>query len=334
MDPRPDRPVEAGAPQAGDNAESTLTVVVAGLCNLGIAVAKAVAGVVSGSGAMLAEAAHSFADTVTEVLLFLSLKRSTRPADDAHPFGYGRERYVWALLASFATFIGGAVFSVTDGVRTLLHGEELGSPLASYLVLAVAFVLESVSLSRTVRQVRAESGRLGVSGSRYLRRTPDTAVKAVFLEDVAALIGLVLAFGGVLGTELSGDSAWDGAASLLIGALLAWVAVVLARANASLLIGQALPQSAEDRIAATLRAQPTVRHVVDLVTLVSGPQDVLVAANVAFEEPATARDVERACEDAEKAIRTAHPAVARVYLDPTPSRPSRPTRTGREPERE
>lgn len=320
VDPRTDHPVEAGAPQAGDTTESTVTVVVAGLCNLGIAVAKALAGLVSGSGAMLAEAAHSLADTVTEVLLFLSLKRSTRPADDTHPFGYGRERYVWALLASFATFIGGAVFSITDGVRTLLHGEELGSPTASYIVLAVAFVLESVSLSRTVRQVRGEAGRLGVTGRRYLRGTPDTAVKAVFLEDVAALIGLVLAFGGVLGTEWTGDSAWDGVASLLIGALLAWVAVVLARANGSLLIGRALPQSAEDRIAETLRGQPQVRQVVDLVTLVSGPQDVLVAAKVAFEEPATARDVERACEEAEMAIRAAHPAVARVYLDPTPGR--------------
>ncbi|MEV6205794.1 cation diffusion facilitator family transporter [Kitasatospora sp. NPDC051914] len=318
MDLRTDQPVEAGVPQSGGNAESTVTVVVAGLCNLGVAVAKAVAGLVSGSGAMLSEAAHSLADTVTEVLLFLSLKRSSRPADDAHPFGYGRERYVWALLASFATFIGGAVFSVTDGVQTLLHGEDLGSPLASYLVLAVAFLLESLALARTVRQVRGEAGRLGVSGGRYLRRTPDTAVKAVFLEDVAALIGLALAFGGVLGTELTGDPAWDGAASLLIGVLLAWVAVVLARANASLLIGRALPQTAEDRISATLREQPQVGQVVELVTLVSGPQDVLVAAKVAFREPATARDVELACEEAERAIRAAHPAVVRVYLDPTP----------------
>src|SRR6478609_7814482 len=171
----------AGA-SGGSGGESVTTVVVAGACNLGIALAKAVAGVVSGSSAMLSEAAHSFADTVTEVLLFLSLKRGARPADDRHPLGHGRERYLWALLASFATFVGGAVFSVHDGVHTLRHGEELGSPTLSYLVLGVAFVLESVSLARTVRQLRGETRRLRVGGYRYLRPTSDTAVKAVFLE--------------------------------------------------------------------------------------------------------------------------------------------------------
>jgi cation diffusion facilitator family transporter len=330
-DQRPAQPVEAGTPESAEASESTTTVVVAGLCNLGIAVAKAIAGVLSGSGAMLSEAAHSLADTVTEVLLFFSLKRSARPADDAHPFGYGRERYVWALLASFATFVGGAVFSVTDGMRTLLNGEEPGSPGLSYLILAVAFVLESVSLARTVRQVRGDAGRLGVSHSRYLRHTPDTAVKAVFLEDAAALVGLLFAFGGVFGTQLTGSSVWDGTASLLIGALLAWVAFVLARANASLLIGRALPQAAEDRIADTLRAQPAVRQVVDLVTLVHGPQDVLVAAKVAFAGAASAHDVELACERADGAIRAAFPAVARIYLDPTPGGPRRGPGAGQRP---
>ncbi|GHH77136.1 cation diffusion facilitator transporter [Kitasatospora indigofera] len=316
-------PVEAGPPGTGDSSGSTVTVIVAGLCNLGISIAKAAAGLIGGSGAMLSEAAHSLADTVTEVLLWLSLRRSTRPADDTHPFGHGRERYVWALLASFATFVGGAVFSVNDGVRTLTGGgKEPGGQALSYLVLGVAFVLESVSLARTVRQVRGEAGQLGVSRRRYLRLTPDTAVRAVYLEDVAALIGLLLAFGGLLCSRLTGSEVWDGCASLLIGALLARVAVVLARANGSLLIGRALPQSAEDRIAGALRELPQVRQVVDLVTLVHGPQDILVAAKVAFESPATAHDVELACEQAERVIRAALPAVSRVYLDPTPGRPA------------
>ncbi|BAJ29320.1 MULTISPECIES: cation diffusion facilitator family transporter [Kitasatospora] len=305
----------------GGNGESVTTVVVAGACNLGIALAKAVAGAVSGSSAMLSEAAHSFADTVTEVLLFLSLKRSTRPADAAHPLGHGRERYLWALLASFATFVGGAVFSVHDGVHTLRYGEELGSPALSYLILAVAFVLESVSLSRTVRQLRGETSRLAVSGYRYLRRTSDTAVKAVFLEDSAALVGLLLAFGGLLGAQLTGDPLWDGLASVLIGALLAWVAYVLARDNASLLIGRSLPARDERAITDTLNAQPRVVRVLDLVTSVYGPEDVLVAAKVDFADLATAAEVEAACDQAERAVRRAVPAVTRVYLDPTPPRP-------------
>ncbi len=308
-----------GAP-GGSGGESVTTVIVAGLCNLGIALAKAVAGAISGSSAMLSEAAHSFADTVTEVLLFLSLKRSTRPADDKHPLGYGRERYLWALLASFATFVGGAVFSVHDGIHTLRYGEELGSPSVSYLILAVAFVLESVSLARTVRQLRGETRRLHVDGYRYLRHTPDTAVKAVFLEDCAALIGLLFAFGGLLGSQLTGRSLWDGVASLLIGALLAWVAYVLARDNASLLIGRSLSEPYERAITDALTAQPGVTRVLDLVTSVHGPDDVLVAAKVDFADLATALDIETACDQAERAIRRAVPAVTRVYLDPTPPR--------------
>ncbi|MFJ5230632.1 cation diffusion facilitator family transporter [Kitasatospora sp. NPDC088391] len=303
---------------SGSTDESLTTVIVAGLCNLGIALAKAVAGAISGSSAMLSEAAHSFADTVTEVLLFVSLKRGTRPADDLHPLGHGRERYLWALLASFATFVGGAVFSVHDGVHTLRHGEELGSPVLSYLILGVAFVLESVSLSRTVRQLRGTTTRLGVGGYRYLRRTSDTAVKAVFLEDAAALIGLLLAFGGLLGAQLTGDPLWDGLASVLIGLLLGWVAWVLARDNASLLIGRALPERYEHAIAAALTAQPQVVRVLDLVTSVYGPDDVLVAAKVDFADLATAADIEAACDRAERAVRAAVPAVTRVYLDPTP----------------
>ncbi|MFJ8040586.1 cation diffusion facilitator family transporter [Kitasatospora sp. NPDC096147] len=304
--------------EQGEEQESLGTVVVAGLCNLGIAAAKAVAGALSGSSAMLSEAAHSLADTVTELLLYAAIKRGSRPADDAHPFGYGRERYLWALLASFATFVGGAVFSVHDGIHTLRYGEELGSPALSYLVLALAFLLEGISLRRAYRQVRGEGRRFGVGPARYLRHTPDTALKAVFLEDSAALAGLLLAFGGLLGAQLTGSPVWDGTASLLIGLLLAWVAYVLARDNASLLIGRALPQPLEDRIEETLRRQPQVRAVLELVTVVHGPQEVLVAAKVDFSELATATEVELACDAAERAIRAELPSVTRVFLDPTP----------------
>lgn len=312
------------AEQGEEPQESVTTVIVAGLCNLGIAAAKAVAGAISGSGAMLSEAAHSFADTITEVLLYFSLKRSARPADVSHPFGYSRERYLWALLASLATFVGGAVFSVNDGVHTLLNGEELGDPVVSYVVLALAFLLEGTSLATSVRQIRGESRRLGVPQRRYVRHTPDTAVKAVLMEDAAALVGLLLAFGGLLGAQLTGSPVWDGVASVLIGLLLAWVAYVLARDNASLLIGRALPQPMQARIAAALRAQPDVEDVLELVTIVHGPKDVLVAAKVDFRALATAEQVERSCESAERAVRELYPAVTRVFLDPTPG-PARQT---------
>ncbi|MFI1013202.1 cation diffusion facilitator family transporter [Streptomyces sp. NPDC020965] len=307
------------SPTVGDgNAESTFTVVVAALANLGIAVAKAVAGVVSGSSAMLAEAAHSVADTVTELLLLTALKRSSRPADEEHPLGHGPERYIWALLASVATFVGGAVFAVYDGIHTLIHGEKLGDPLISYIVLGVAFLLESFSLRTGLRQVRAEAARLGTAAGHYLRVTPDTAVKAVVLEDSAALVGLLLAAGGLLGAQLTGSGVYDGIASVLIGLLLVCVAWVLGRSNARLLIGRPLPRSMRDAVREEILTVPHIVAVLELTTLIQGPREILVAAKVDFRDASSARQVEWACEEAEQQLRERFPSIRRVYLDPTP----------------
>ncbi|MFD0368676.1 cation diffusion facilitator family transporter [Streptomyces sp. NPDC059071] len=301
-----------------EQGESLFTVIVAATANLGIAAAKAVAGVISGSSAMLSEAAHSLADTVTEVMLLTALRRSGKPADEDHPFGYAGERYVWALLAAVATFVGGAVFSVYDGVHTLTHGEELGDPLVSYVVLGIAFVLEGLSLRTAIRQVTAEAARAKAPFGRYLRLTPDTTVKAVVLEDSAALAGLMLAAGGLLGVEITGSSVWDGVASILIGALLVHVAWVLGRSNAELLIGRPLPRPMREAVRDELLAVDHVVGVLDLTTLIQGPDEVLVAAKIDFRDMASAEQVELACEQAESRLRDRFPAVRRVYLDPTP----------------
>ncbi|MFI6656803.1 cation diffusion facilitator family transporter [Streptomyces sp. NPDC050523] len=305
------------SPEAGGG-ESTFTVVVAAVANLGIALAKAVAGIISGSSAMLSEAAHSVADTVTEILLLTALKRSEKPADEEHPLGYGPERYIWAMLAAVATFVGGAVFSIYDGVHTLVAGEDLGDPLVSYVVLLIAFVLEGFSLRTGLRQARGEARRVRAPFRFYLRHTPDTAVKAVVLEDSAALIGLVLAAGGLLGGQLTGSGVWDGIASLLIGLLLLVVAWVLGRSNAELLIGRPLPRSVRERIKAELLDVEHIEAVLELTTLVQGPHEALIAAKIDFRDRSTAAQVEWACETAEMRLRSVFPAVTRVYLDPTP----------------
>lgn len=298
--------------------ESTFTVVVAAAANLGIAVAKLVAGLISGSSAMLSEAAHSVADTVTEVMLLTALRRSRKPADEEHPLGYGPERYIWAMLASVATFVGGAVFSLYDGIHTLVRGEDLGDPFVSYLVLGVAFLLEGYSLRTGVRQVRREAAGLGVPAPRYLRRTPDTAVKAVVMEDSAALVGLLLAAGGLLGGQLSGSGVWDGIASVLIGVLLVYVAWVLGRSNAQLLIGRPLPEAMRAGVREELLSVPHIIDVLELTTLIQGPDEVLIAAKVDFRDVASAEQVEWACEEADEQLRERYPSVRRVYLDPTP----------------
>ncbi|MFF0423669.1 cation diffusion facilitator family transporter [Streptomyces sp. NPDC004520] len=301
-----------------EQGESTFTVIVAAAANLGIAVAKAVAGIVSGSSAMLSEAAHSVADTVTEVMLLTALKRSDRPADEDHPVGYAGERYVWALLAAVATFVGGAVFSIYDGIHTLTHGEELGDPTVSYIVLGIAFLLEGFSLRTGIKQVRAEAERMKAPFAQYLRRMPDTTVKAVVMEDSAALAGLMLAAGGLLGVQITGSAVWDGVASILIGVLLVYVAWVLGRSNAELLIGRPAPRRMREGIREELLSVPHVVDVLDLITLIQGPGEVLVAAKIDFRDVSSAEQVEWACEDAESQLRERYPAIARVYLDPTP----------------
>ncbi|MFB6524360.1 cation diffusion facilitator family transporter [Streptomyces sp. NPDC056401] len=312
----------SGDPDAGPGEdESVGTVIVAVVTNLGIAAAKAVGGVISGSSAMLSEAAHSVADTVTEVMLLTALKRSAKPADEAHPLGYGPERYIWALLASIATFVGGAVFAVYDGIHTLMHGEDPGNPTLSYIILAVAAVLEGYSLLVAWRQVKGEAVRMSAPLGLYVKHTPDTAVKAVLLENVAALIGLALAAGGLLGAQLTGSGVYDGVASLLIGLLLVWVAWELGRSNAQYLIGRPLPEGMRAEVREELLSVLHIEGVLELTTLVQGPSEVLIAAKIDFHDLASAAQVEAACETAEEQLRDRFPAIRRVYLDPTPSPP-------------
>jgi cation diffusion facilitator family transporter len=317
--PVPSTQGDVGSPEHGSGGESTGTVIVAGAANLGIAAAKFVGGMISHSSAMMSEAAHSVADTITEVLLFVALKRGTKPADDRHPFGYGRETYFWAFLASLATFTLGAGFSVLQGVTTIIHGEEQGSPLISYIVLAVAFVLEGTSLLKAVRQVRGAAQKWRVSPGRYLRATTDTTVKAVTFEDSAALIGLVLAALGLFLEQMTGQAVWDGIAAILIGLLLFAVAIALGRANVSLLIGQAASERIEAELRQEISALPKVEDVPFLITSVIGPGELVVAAKVDFTDDATADDIEQTADEAERRLVARHDGVRYVFLDPTAS---------------
>jgi cation diffusion facilitator family transporter len=319
--PQPTTPLsvqgEAGSPEGSSGGESTGTVIVAGAANLGIAVAKFVGGMISHSSAMLSEAAHSVADTITEVLLFVALKRGAKPADDKHPFGYGRETYFWAFLASLATFALGAGFSIWQGVTTIINGEEQGDPLVSYIVLAVSFVLEGSSLLKAVRQVRGAARKWRTTPAQYLAKTTDTTVKAVTFEDSAALVGLVLAALGLFLEQVTGDAVWDGVSAILIGVLLLLVAGSLARANASLLIGQSASPRIEEELKKEISELEHVSGVPFLITSVIGPGQLVVAAKVDFDDDATAADLERVADEAEHRLVARHEGVRYVFLDPT-----------------
>ncbi|GAA0262624.1 cation diffusion facilitator family transporter [Actinomadura nitritigenes] len=300
--------------------ESGLTVLLALLANLGIAVAKIVAALITGSASMAAEAAHSVADTFNEILLMVGLRRSGRPADRRHPFGYGKERYIWTLLVAVAIFGMGALFSYYQGFEALI-GARSGAeadPLVGYVVLAVAFVLEGISWQQALRQTRAAAREESLPLFAYIRRTDEPTAISVLLEDSASLVGLLLAFGGLGLHQATGSAVWDGIGSVLIGVLLTAVALVLGRINLNLLIGNQADPRIVDDVRARLHAAPEVEWVVDIITMTVGADRVLVCARLDFRDALTAGDVERACVRMARELREAHEEIDEVFLEPVP----------------
>jgi cation diffusion facilitator family transporter len=309
--------------------ESKRTVLVALGANLAIALAKAAAGLVSGSSSMLAEAAHSFADTLNQVFLLTSLWVSARPADREHPFGHGKAQFFWALLAAVGIFVAGSVFSIYEGVHTLLHGSESGGVLVSYVVLGVAFAAEGVSWLRAMQQMRREAHGQSRSLPQHVRASKDPTVKTVLAEDSAALIGLVLAAIGIGLHHLTGNAAWDGWAAIAIGVLLAVVAFLLGRDNSDLLIGEAAAPDLVVDVHDRLLAHEEVTTVVELLTMHLGPESVLLAVRLDLTDSLTARQVEEFSERADGELRSAHPEISQVFLDPTRPDPELARRTAR-----
>ncbi|HEU4331554.1 MAG TPA: cation diffusion facilitator family transporter [Lapillicoccus sp.] len=310
---------ETTAPDQRSGGESTSTVLVALFANLAIAVAKGVATLITGSAAMAAETAHSVADTANQIFLLTALRHSRKPADVEHPLGYGRTRYFWSLLAAGSIFVTGALYSAYEGIESLLSGgHELTSPVVSYVVLAVAFVLESVSLTKAVRQTRREAREHDQKFRTFLRYSDDPTATTVVFEDSAAVIGLVLAAGGIALHQVTGSSVPDAVASLLIAVLLAVVAVRLGRANMRLLTGVQADPRLVRAIHDWLDEQPEVEAVVDLLTVLVGTDQVVVGARLDVRDELTAGEVERATVRMGVEMRRRFPDVAEAFLEPVP----------------
>ena len=298
--------------------KSTLrTVLTAGVANLVIALAKLAAGLISGSSAMLAEAAHSIADTVNQVFLLTSLRTASRPPDAEHPFGYGQERYFWSLLAAVGIFVAGAGFSIFDGVLAIIRGEQTGSIVISYIVLAVSFVAEGTSLTRAAHQMSGEARQRRRRLTDHIRRSPDTTVKAALFEDTAALAGLVLAALGLGLDAVTGSAVWDGSASIAIGLLLIVVAYQLGKDSRDGLIGQAIDPEEQRMIAEEIRSTPGIDEVVELRTMHLGPESVIVAARVAFSDDISADAAEDISGDIDQRLRDRMSIQPHVFIDPT-----------------
>ncbi len=292
----------------------TKAIVAAFLANTGIAVTKFIAFVFSGSSAMLAESVHSVADAGNQLLLLLGGRRARRAADAKHPFGYGRERYVFAFVVSIILFSIGGVFSLYEGIDKLRHPHPLEVPWLPIVVLLIAIVLESFSLRTAVIESNHVRGK--ESWIQFVRHAKQPELPVVLLEDIAALLGLVFALTGVSLTIVTGDATWDGIGTIAIGVLLVAVAVILGIETKSLLVGEGANRADIDKITAAFNASKRVEALIHMKTLYLGPDELLVAAKVAFPKATTVAGVARAINEVEAEIRAAVPVARVVYIEP------------------
>jgi cation diffusion facilitator family transporter len=295
-------------------AGSTKAIIAALLANAGIAVAKFIGYLITGSSSMLAESVHSVADTSNQGLLLFGQQRARKEADRLHPFGYGRSRFFYSFVVALVLFTLGSVFALYEGYHKISHPEPLTSPVVAIVILIVAIALESYSFRTAVVESRPLKG----AGSwwRFIRNSRNPELPVVLLEDTGALIGLVLAFIGVGLTVVTGDAVWDGIGTIAIGVLLGVIAVILMVEMHSLLIGEGATIEQEHAIREALAGTPHIDRVIHLRTQYLGPDEMLVGAKITLAPDCDLATVARSIDDAEQRMRAAVPAARVIYLEP------------------
>lgn len=305
--------------RADEDGRTRATVLVALAANLVIALAKAIGGVFAGSPALLSEAAHSVADSLNEVFLLASLKRSKRKPDADHPFGYGKERFFWSLLAAVGIFVMGGCFSFYQGIEAMSSGgsQSRAGYIAGFSVLAVALIAEGASLAKALMQVRSQARREGRSMVRQLRAADDPALRTVFAEDSTACLGVLLAIAGMGLHAATGDVIYEAWASLLIGMLLVYVAYQLGRESRKQLIGESVDPVQRREIREFLDSRPEVDTVTTMLTMHLGPDSVLVAARLDLMPGLDSEVVEEVSKRLRSTICSEWPMIDQVFLDIT-----------------
>jgi cation diffusion facilitator family transporter len=307
----------------------TKAIVAALGANLGIAITKFIAFLISGSSSMLAESVHSLADSGNQVLLLVGGKRARRAATAEHPFGFGRERYVYAFMVAIILFSVGGVFSIYEGVHKIEHPEPIETAWLPITVLIVAIVLESFSLRTALKE--SAPHRQGISIMQFVRRAKAPELPVVLLEDIAALVGLVLALFGVTLAVMTGDGIWDGIGTVAIGVLLIVVAIVLGIEVKSLLVGEGATVADTDTIRRAAEGTPGVVRVIHMKSLYLGPDELLVGMKIAVEPTDSAAEVASTINEVESRVRAAVPVARVLYLEPDLLRTSGGTRPATDP---
>jgi cation diffusion facilitator family transporter len=297
----------------GEQDRSKFVVIIALLANLAIVVSKLVAALITGSSAMLAETAHTFADTGNQLTLLLGLKLALRPPDPQHPFGYGKERYFWPFMASISMFIIGGSFSVFRGVERILSPQELQDIQLNYVVLGVSAIFDGTSFSLAFMSLRQQLVKLGLW--KAIRVTKDPILFSVLFEDSAGLLGLALAFIGLFLYQLTGTVIFDSLASVFIGLLLGGVALLLGYESRSLLLGEAASPETRQKIVDAVRRIPEVVDVAELLTMHMAPDDILVNMDLNLKGGLITAHVEETIDRIEDEIRKAVPQARRIFIE-------------------
>jgi cation diffusion facilitator family transporter len=289
-------------------------IIAALMANIGIAISKFIAFFFTGSSSMLSEAIHSVADSSNQVLLLVGNKRSQKPADEKHPFGYGRRRFVYGFIVAVVLFLIGGLFSLYEGLHKWQDPEPLNDWWIAVLVLVIAIGLETVSFRTALREANKSRGKRSLANFIKDSRQPELPV--ILLEDAGALLGLVFALVGVGMAVITGDGRWDAVGAMAVGTLLVVIAIFLAMEMATMLVGEsALPEEVA-AIRAALESAPLVERVIHLRTVHMGPDELLVAAKIAISHSETAAGIAAGIDEAERALRAAVPTALYVFIEP------------------
>ncbi|GAA2325693.1 cation diffusion facilitator family transporter [Dactylosporangium salmoneum] len=300
-------------PVAADGG-STKAVLTALAANLGIALSKGAGALITGSSSMLAEAVHSLADTTNQALLLIGGRRAKKAANEQHPFGYARERYIYAFIVSIVLFTLGGLFAVYEGYHKILHPTDLDNPIVAVIILVIAICLEGYALLTAARSANETRGNR--TWWQFIRHAKAPELPTILLEDAGAVTGLVVALLGVGLTVLTGNAVFDGISTLIIGALLVAIAWVLAMETKSLLVGEAASKAHIAKIREALLAEPLFDRIVHLRTMHLGPDELLVAVKVTVAEGTLAEDISGATNNAEARIRAAVPIATLIFVEP------------------
>ena len=298
---------------------SKKAIIAAFFANLGIAIAKFVGFGITRSAGLLAEAAHSLADTGNQGLLLLGSKRARRRADARNPFGYGRERYFWSFIVALVLFSMGGLFALYEGIKKLIHPHETHNVLVAIIILVVAIGLETFSLMTAIREAR-HARPPGMTLWRFVRTSRSPELPVVLLEDIGAEAGLVIALAGVVLSHVTHNPRWDAVGSVSIGVLLTVIAIVLAIEMKQSLIGETATDEVEGRIRTTTLAHPRVRNIIHLRTQHIGPEQLLVGIKVEFDHLLSFADLATTIDAVETSIRTSVPEAATIYIEPDVAR--------------